>query len=62
MVNNNDTLGRSLFRLGIPKDLENQLFETFRQKLPAEIDDAVIYDIMTTNQEILRNYFISQQS
>jgi len=46
----------------IPQELKDQMFATFRQKLPAEVTDAVIYDIMQTNQEITKNYFISLQS
>ena len=47
---------------GVPKELETQLFLTIRQKLPAEVDDAVINDIIATNMEIVKNYFISQQT
>jgi hypothetical protein len=45
----------------IPPELESQLFQTFRQKLPSEVEDAVINDIITTNQEIIKNYYLSIQ-
>jgi len=45
----------------VPPELESMLFQTFRQKLPAEVQDAVIHDIMATNQEIIKNYFAALQ-
>jgi hypothetical protein len=55
-------INNTSFRPGrVPPELESQLFQTFRDKLPADIEDAVIYDIMATNQELIKNYFAALQ-
>ena len=43
----------------IPQDIKDKLFATMRQKLPADVDDTVITDILTTNMQIVRDYMIS---
>ena len=55
-----NTFGEKLFQTSdFPKELESKLFSTIREKLPAEVEDAVIYDIMNTNLKIVKEYFLS---
>ena len=57
-----NTFGQKLFQASeLPKELQDQMFSTFRQKLPASVEDSVIYDIMETNQQLIKNYFLSLQ-
>ena len=57
-----NTFAQNVFKAGEPpKELTDQLFATFRQKLPAEVGDDVILDIVKTNVEIVKNYFLSTE-
>ena len=59
MAANTDILKQLSSISGLPQDLEDQLFSTIRDKLPSEIDDSVIYDIMKSNQQIIKDYYLS---
>ena len=57
-----NSFGQSVFKSSeLPKELQDQMFSTFRQKLPPEVEDSVIIDIMETNQQLIKNYFLSSQ-
>jgi len=43
----------------IPQEVLDQLFNTMRSKLPAEVSDDVIREIMTTNLQIVRQFLQS---
>jgi hypothetical protein len=40
----------------LPKDVNDKLFNVIKSKLPVEVDDAVINDIITTNYKIVKEY------
>ena len=41
----------------IPKEVVYELVATMKDKLPVQIDDAVINDIIETHIRIVRDYF-----
>lgn len=41
----------------IPKEVVDELVATMKDKLPVQIDDAVINDIIETHIRIVRDYF-----
>ena len=43
----------------IPQEILDRLFVTMREKLPAEVSDDVIRDIMAVNLQIVRGYLES---
>ena len=40
----------------LEKDLSDKLLAVLKEKLPVEVDDAVINDIITTNYKIVKEY------
>jgi len=43
----------------IPQEVLDRLFDTMRKKLPSEVSDDVIRDIMAVNLQIVRGYLES---
>lgn len=46
----------------IPQEVLDKLFDTMRSKLPADVSDDVIREIMATNLQIVREFLQGPQS
>lgn len=46
----------------IPQEVLDKLFNTMRSKLPIEVSDDVIREIMTVNLQIVREFLQSKAS
>lgn len=43
----------------LPKEIRDRLVGVMKEKLPVEVDDAIINDIITTNLQIVKDYLQS---
>ena len=43
----------------LPQDIRDKLFLVIKSKLPVEVDDAIINDIITTNHKIVKEFLES---
>jgi hypothetical protein len=40
----------------LPQEIIDQILATMKEKLPTQVDDAILLDIITTDMEIVSNY------
>jgi hypothetical protein len=43
----------------LPQEVRDRLVGVMKEKLPVEVDDAIINDIITTNLQIVKDYLQS---
>ena len=46
----------------LPQEVKDRLVAVMKEKLPMQVDDAIINDIITTNLQIVKDYLRNLQA